>query len=136
MNPPDDPPSKCPKLHSTFSFSSLSFTQTLSVSVQLPQSLSQTALVVITCFILCLTSPHSTSLFVPAPLAVISISTQGPSVGPSGPVSHHKNKQFERGEIAASDHLRGRMSKQCAQVFFGGIRALGIFTAEGVAVVF
>ena len=50
---------------------------------------------------------HNPSFFLPAPLAVITISTQGPSVGPSRPVSHHKNKQFERGEASASDHSKG-----------------------------
>lgn len=90
-----------PKLHSM-----LTYTQTHTLYLRLPQSLSQTALVLITCFISCLTNPHNPSFFLPAPLAAISISTQGPSVGPSRPVSHHKNKQFEGREASASDHSK------------------------------
>lgn len=94
-------------------------TQTHTVYPWLLQSLGQATLVLITCFISCLTNPHSPSFSLPAPLAVISISTQGPSVGPSRPVSHHKNKHFERRETPASNHSKGGWVNNVQKCLFG-----------------
>lgn len=48
---------------------------------------------------------------------MISISSQGPSVGPSRPVSHHENKLFKRGEMPASDRSKGELVNKRADVF-------------------
>ena len=67
----------------------------------------------------------------PAPLAVISISTQGPSAGPSRPVSHHKNKHFERGEVSASACAKGGGVNCVQECLFLGTGALLIRAAQG-----